>query len=63
MVILELLQHQRQVGVLVVVVVDAAVEAGAGLVSVEAVFEVTRMAAEQECFIYCRLCISSLSLV
>lgn len=47
-VLLVLLGHQRQVGVLNVVVVEAAVQAGGGLVAVKAVLQVTRVAVEKK---------------
>lgn len=43
-VLLVLLGHQRQVGVLNVVVIEATVQAGGGLVAVKAMFQVTGMA-------------------
>lgn len=46
-VLIVLLGYQWQVGVLNVVVIEAAVQTGGGLVAVKAMFQVTRMAAKK----------------
>lgn len=46
-VLIVLLGYQRQVGVLNVVVIEATVQTGGGLVAVKAVLQVTRMAVER----------------
>lgn len=46
-VLIVLLGYQRQVGVLNVVVIEATVQTGGGLVAVKAMFQVTRMAVKR----------------
>lgn len=47
-VLIQLLGYQRQVGVLNVVVVEATVQTGGGLVAVKAMLQVTRMAEKKD---------------